>query len=267
MEFIIKKWVGGLLMPLPFALLLLFVSLLMLFFSDRQVVAKILTLCSFLILLSFSLLPAAYHLTKPLERQYPPLLAADQSFDYILVLGSSGIDDPNLPVTGQLSATALSRFSEVLRLHYANPDAMIIVSGSGFGDTKSHAQLLEQLATELNIPKQKIIRLDYTQDTAQEAKVMSLIIDGKKAALVTSATHMPRAMQLFKRFHQSPTPAPAMYLAKDDTNGLPWYTYIPSAYQLYKSELSMHEYLGQLQQWILKKLRKEEILPVQSSVE
>ncbi|WP_413692956.1 ElyC/SanA/YdcF family protein [Psychromonas sp. KJ10-2] len=267
MEFIIKKWIGGLLMPLPFALLLLFASLLMLFFSDRQVIAKLLTLCSFLILFSFSLLPSAYHLTKPLERQYPPLLKADQSFDYILVLGSSGIDDPNLPITGQLSATALSRFSEVLRLHYANPDAMIIVSGSGFGDTQSHAQLLEQLAVTLQIPKQKIIRLDYTLDTAQEAKVMSLIIDGKKAALVTSATHMPRAMQLFKRFHQSPTPAPAMYLAKDHSNGLPWYNYIPSAYQLYKSERSMHEYLGQLQQWLLKKMREEEILPAETTVE
>ena len=264
MEFIIKKWIGGLLMPLPFALLLLFVSLLLLFFSDRQMLAKLFTLCSFLILFGFSLLPSAYHLTKPLERQYPPLLAADQSFDYILVLGSSGIHDPNLPVTGQLSATALSRFSEMLRLHYANPEAMIIVSGSGFGDTQSHAQLLEQLATELKIPKQQIIRLDYTEDTAEEAKVMSLIIDGKKAALVTSATHMPRAMQLFKRFHQSPIPAPAMYLAKDDTNGLPLYTYIPSAYQLYKSELSMHEYLGQLQQWLLKKMQDQGLLTAEA---
>jgi len=253
MEFLIKKWLGGLLMPLSFSLLLLFISLLLLFFSQRQTLAKWLALFSFTILCGFSLLPSAYHLTKPLERQYPPLLIAEQSLDYILVLGSSGIDDPNLPITGQLSATALSRFSEVLRLYYANPNATIVVSGSGFGDSKSHAQLLQQLAIAFNIPKQKIIRLDNTKDTNQEAQQMSVIIEGKKAALVTSATHMPRAMKLFKQYQQFPIAAPAMYLAKENAFTLPSYAYIPSAYQLYKSQVALHEYLGLLQQWITNK--------------
>ena len=175
---------------------------------------------------------------------------AEQSLDYILLLGSSGISDPNLPITGQLSATALSRFSEVLRLYHANPNTTIVVSGSGFGDSKSHAQLLQELAISFGIPKQKTIRLDNTKDTAQEAQEMSAIINGKKAALVTSATHMPRAMKLFEQYQQFPIPAPAMYLAKQNSNELPAYVYIPSAYQLYKSQVALHEYLGQLQQWL-----------------
>lgn len=253
MEFLIKKWLGGLLMPLPLSLLVLFISLLLLFFSQRQRLAKSLALLSFIILCGFSLLPSAYHLAKPLERQYSPLLVAEQSLDYILVLGSSGIHDQNLPITGQLSATALSRFSEVLRLYYANPNATIVVSGSGFGDSKSHAQLLQQLAIAFNIPAQKIIRLDNTKDTNQEAQQMSAIIKGKKAALVTSATHMPRAMRLFKQYQQSPIAAPAMYLAKENTFTLPLYAYIPSAYQLYKSQVALHEHLGLLKQWITDK--------------
>jgi len=240
-------------MPLPLSLLVLFISLLLLFFSQRQRLAKSLALLSFIILCGFSLLPSAYHLAKPLERQYSPLLVAEQSLDYILVLGSSGIHDQNLPITGQLSATALSRFSEVLRLYYANPNATIVVSGSGFGDSKSHAQLLQQLAIAFNIPAQKIIRLDNTKDTNQEAQQMSAIIKGKKAALVTSATHMPRAMRLFKQYQQSPIAAPAMYLAKENTFTLPLYAYIPSAYQLYKSQVALHEHLGLLKQWITDK--------------
>lgn len=251
MVFLIKKWLGGLLMPLPLTLALLFVSLLLLFFSQHQTLAKSLTLFSFLILFAFSLLPTAYHLAKPLERQYAPLLEAEQSLDYILVLGSSGINDQKLPITGQLSATALSRFSEALRLYYANPNASIVVSGSAFGDSKSHAQLLQQLALAFNISEQKIIRLDNPQDTNQEALQMSAIIEGKKAALVTSATHMPRAMALFKKYKQSPIPAPAMYLAKENSKDLPSYSYIPSAYQLYKSQIALHEYLGLLQQWLV----------------
>ena len=251
MLFIIKKWVGGLLMPLPFALCILFISLLLLFFTKRQKLAKILTLMSFLLLFGFSLLPSANFLAKPLEREYPPLLIAEQSLDYILVLGSSGVHDQSLPITGQLSATAISRFSEVLRLYHANPNAHIIVSGSGFGDNKSHAQLLQELATSFSIPADKIIRLDETKDTKQEAQEMSALIRGKKAALVTSATHMPRAMALFAQYDTSPIPAPTMYLAKHNSHDLPAYYYIPSAYQLYKSEVAWHEYLGRLQRWFI----------------
>ena len=143
MLFIMKKWLGGLLMPLPLSLLLLFIALLLLFFSKKQTLAKWITLISFIILVTFSLLPTAYYLNKPLERRYAPLLVAEQSLDYILVLGASGVHDKSLPITGQLSAIALSRFSEALRLYYANPNAKLVVSGSGFGDTQSHAQLLQ----------------------------------------------------------------------------------------------------------------------------
>jgi len=250
MLFVIKKWLGGLLMPLSLSLSILLLSLILLFFSKRQRLAKLLTLFSFLILLSMSFLPNVTRLTKPLERQYPPLLQADQSLDYILVLGSSGINDQSLPITGQLSATALSRFSEALRLYYANPNAKLVVSGSGFGDSQSHAQLLQALAIAFKIPLEKIIRLDETEDTNQEALQMSRLIKGKKAALVTSATHMPRAMQLFKQHNQSLIPAPAMYLVKENDLALPMHTYIPSAYQLYKSEVVLHEYLGLLQLWL-----------------
>jgi len=253
MLFVMKKWLGGLLMPLPLSLLLLCVALLLLFFSKKQTLAKWLTFVSFIILLTFSVLPTAYHLNKPLERSYPPLLVAAQSLDYILVLGSAGVHDKTLPITGQLSATAINRFSEALRLYYANPNARIVVSGSGFGDSKSHAQLLQTLAVSFAIPTENIIRLDDTQDTAQEAQQMSAIIKGKRAALVTSATHMPRAIQQFARYQAFPIPAPTLYLAKTNEHDLPAYYYIPSAYQAYKAEVALHEYLGRLKQWVFDK--------------
>lgn len=210
-----------------------------------------LVLVSFVILISGSILPNANYLAENLERQHPPLIQAAQSLDYILLLGSSGRNDTSLPITGRLSATALARFSEALRLYHANPSAKIVVSGSGFGDTQSHAQLMQALASAMSIPADKIIRLDNTKDTHQEAKLMSQIIAGKKAALVTSATHMPRAMKLFNQYNQNPIAAPTPYLAKKSNNALPLYHYIPSAYQLYKSELAVHEYLGRLQLWMV----------------
>ena len=80
MLFIIKKWIGGLLMPLPFALCILFISLILLFFTQKQKLAKTMALFSFLILLIFSVLPTAYYLSKPLERKYPPLVSGRAIF-------------------------------------------------------------------------------------------------------------------------------------------------------------------------------------------
>lgn len=244
MLFLLKKWIGGLLMPLPFALLLLLIGLLLLFFSKRQKLGKMFATSSFILLFCFSFLPVTQTITKPLERSYPALINAEQDLQMILVLGSSGIADPDLPITGQLSSTALSRFSEVLRLYYANPNAKIVVSGNAFGDTKSHAQLLESLALSYQIPANRIIRLDLPKDTGEEVQAMAQLIEGKRAALVTSATHMPRAMQLFEKYPSQPIPAPAMYLSKTNTQPLPSYAYIPSGYQLYKAQVAMHEYLA-----------------------
>ena len=252
MLFILKKWVGGLLMPLPLFLSLFLIGLILLFFSKKQKVAKCFLVISFFGLLLLSMLPVSQSIIRPLERQYPSIMQNQtaQNFDYILLLGSGGVADPTLPVTGQLSETALSRFMEALRLYHANPDAKLVVSGSGFGDIKSHAQLVEALALSMGIPQPQIIRLDNTLDTDDEARTMSEIIKGKKSVLVTSATHMDRAMRLFFKYRTAPTPAPANYLAPSHHGEVPLYYAIPSAHNLDKTTKAWHEYLGKAQHWI-----------------
>ena len=255
MLFILKKWLGGLLMPLPVLLFIFFIGLILLCFSKKQKTAKAFLICSFVALFSLSLMPVSEHIARSVEHKHPPIMQtqAAQQFEYILLLGSGGIADPSLPVTGQLSATALSRFIEALRLYHANPNATLIVSGASFGDLKSHAQLMEELALSMSIPESKIIRLDHTLDTDDEARLMSAIIRGKKSVLVTSATHMDRALQLFFKYGTGPTPAPANYLAKNRTGETPSHYYIPSAYYLYKTKIAWHEYLGRFQN-IIKEL-------------
>ncbi len=236
-------------MPLPLLLMVFLIGLILLCFTQKQKTAKAFLIACFIALFSLSLMPSSEQIARSLERKHPPLLQsqAAQGFDYILLLGSGGIADPSLPVTGQLSATALSRFVEALRLYHANPDATLVVSGAGFGDLKSHAQLQEELALTMNIPAAKIIRLDEARDSDDEARLMSALVRGKKAALVTSATHMDRALQLFVKYGSAPIPAPANYLAKDRFGETPAYYYIPSAYYLYKTRVAWHEYLGRLQ--------------------
>jgi uncharacterized SAM-binding protein YcdF (DUF218 family) len=252
MLFLAKKWFGGLLMPLPLFLIIFFIALILLFFTQKQKVAKGLLLCSFVFIFLISLMPVSEQLTHRLERKHLPILQNNvaQNFDYILLLGSGGIADPSLPVNSQLSSIANSRFLEALRLFQANPNAILVVSGSNFGDVKTHAQMMQELAMINGIPKKQIIRFDNSLDTIDEVREMSKLIRGKKSALVTSATHMDRALNLFYLYGTAPTAAPSNFLAKNRNGTTPSYYYIPNAYQLYKSKIAWHEYLGQFQNWI-----------------
>lgn len=234
-------------MPLPLLLLLFCIGLILLFFTQKQKVAKTFLLLSFLLLFALSCLPISERIVHSVERKHLPIMQPAQNYEVILLLGSSGIADPSLPVTGQLSATALSRFVEALRLYYANPNATLVVSGSAFGDLKSHAQMIEELALAVNIPANKIVRLDNTLDTDDEARIMSNIIRGKRSVLVTSAAHMDRALQLFYKYGTGPEAAPANFLAKNRAGETPLHYYIPSAYYLYKTQIAWHEYLGKFQ--------------------
>lgn len=252
MLFLVKKWIGGLLMPLPLFLIIFSIALLLLFFTQKQKSAKLLLVFSFIFIFLLSFMPVSERLAHRIERIHLPIAQnkVAQNFDYILLLGSGGIADPSLPVNSQLSSVANARFLEAFRLYNANPNAILVVSGAGFGDIKSHAQMMYELAIIMGIPSGQIVRLNDSLDTDDEAREMAELIRGKKAALVTSATHMDRSLQLFYKYGTAPTAAPSHYMAKNRLGETPLHYYIPNAYYLYKSKTSIHEYLGQAQNWL-----------------
>ncbi|RJG48111.1 ElyC/SanA/YdcF family protein [Motilimonas pumila] len=246
--FLIKKWLGSLLMPLPFSLILLAIAGYFAWRGANKLLTVMLYSLAFGCLIAFSSEPVSGALVRHLERQYPSYHLADQprdfSPDYIMVLGNYGLADPQLVITGQLSATALARFSEAYRLLQLYPHAQLVVSGSGFGDTQSHAALMAQLAQSFAIKPAKITRFDDSKDTDDEIQRLKQLIHQQDAILVTSAMHMPRAMHLAKHHGVNLVPAPADYKQRTSLGSQPATRYIPSAYYLQRSTLAMHEYLG-----------------------
>ena len=77
-------------------------------------------------------------------------------------------------------------------------------------------------------------------------EVITLVQDGKTAALVTSAYHMPRAMAMARGAGFNPTAAPTDFKAKLAQRPLPFYSQLPSSRWLYHSTLGVHERLGLL---------------------
>ena len=60
--------------------------------------------------------------------------------------------------------------------------------------------------------------------------------------LVTSAYHMPRAMEIFKEEGMNPIPAPTQFLTKRYSYRTKYF--LPSVVNLIHSDIALHEYMG-----------------------
>lgn len=245
---IVKPLAAALLMPLPIALALILIGAVLLAFGRRRGGFGFASAGVVLIALA-AWEPVADALLAPLENRHPSLIDAS-GLDHVtavVVLGGSWQPNPDRPVTSQLNESSTIRLFEGLRLLRALPATRLIVSGgTRRTDRPPVAQGYAQAARELGVPAERIMTLDTPLDTAQEAyAVRAALGTGQRFVLVTSASHMPRAVRHFQRVGLDPIPAPTQHL----TGRLKreWLEFwIPSADHLRKTERAVYEYLGLL---------------------
>src|SRR5690606_13474478 len=79
---------------------------------------------------------------------------------------------------------------------------------------------------------------------AEEAALLAPLLQGKAFALVSEASHLPRALPLFTARGLAPLPAPAMKMSSPDSD---WRLEARAAL---KSERAFYEGLGRLWQWL-----------------
>ncbi|MBN0077630.1 YdcF family protein, partial [Pseudomonas aeruginosa] len=94
-----------------------------------------------------------------------------------------------------------------------------------------------------------IIVLDRPKDTEEEALAVKRAIGDAPFLLVTSASHLPRAMIFFRHAGLDPLPAPANQLAVTSPLN-PWERAIPSPVWLMHSDRVGYETLGRVWQWL-----------------
>ncbi|WP_261858028.1 envelope biogenesis factor ElyC [Photobacterium sanguinicancri] len=242
--FELKKLISALLMPLPAMLILGLLGLLVLWFTKRKGFASFLLTLSLLGIFLFAFQPIATELLKPMERKFKPFIPNEQPIDYIMVLGSGHVIDHEMPITSQLSRTALMRLTEGIRIHRLYPSAKIILSGYGGGSDTSQARMMAKVALALGVNKTDILLLETAKDTWEEAFQASSVVGSKNLVLVTSASHMERALFEFNEAGLQPTPAPTNFLATRNIEQ-PWAKYTPQAKYLEQTERYWHETLGQ----------------------
>ena len=249
MLFTLKKIIGGLLLPLPFLLILLGIGLFLLWFSQRQHLAKVCLTTGWLVLLLLSLQPIADRLLTPFENRYPTLNHPPE-VAAIVVLGGGYTYNPQWAPSSNLLGNSLPRVTEGVRQWRMNPSAKLIFTGAAAGNNpRSSASVAEEVAATLGVPREKMITLVYPRDTHQEAIAVKQLLGNQPFILVTSANHLPRALHFFAQQQLFPIPAPANQLAiHSPLNG--WERAIPSPYWLSHSERAWYEGLGRGWQWM-----------------
>jgi len=229
-------------MPLPIGVFFIVLALLLLY-KNKTKPAKLMLSLSIIWLFLFSYAPIANKLLHSIESRNQTLYEAPKNIQYIYVLGGGHHTDATLPITSQVVETSVVRLNEGIRLyHQLDEKASIIVSGhSGLFDPTSHAVMQKKLALALGVKQEKILLRPEPRDTQEEAKAAKELVGDAAFILVTSASHMTRALNFFKKEGLNPIPAPTNHLASIQH---PNYTDFFSSDALVKSRIAFHEYLG-----------------------
>lgn len=247
MLFALKKMAGGLLLPLPLLLLLMAAGLLLLWFSRWQKTGKIILSSAWLILMLISLQPVADSLLKPIENRYATWQGG-HTVDYVVVLGGGYTWDQEWAPSSNMLNNSLPRLTEGIRLWRENPGAKMIFTGAAAQNNPvSSAEVTSRVAQSLGVPSGDIITLDKPRDTRQEAHEVAKVVGSRPFLLVTSASHLPRAMTFFRQQGLNPLPAPANQLAITSPLNF-WEKAIPSPLWLSHSDRAIYESLGRLWQ-------------------
>lgn len=260
--FMAKKIVSELLMPVPLALFCSIVGLFFLWFTRRQQAGKVLVTISLFLLLFFSFGLIPNYMLGSLERQYPQynpkvtneILKSENQLPlkYVVVLGGGHIQDPTLPVSSQLSESSLIRVVEGVLLYRKHPGSKLVLSGGNVFDPVPEAKMMKRAAMELGAAENEIIMESKSRDTLEQVRSLKSIVKNDQFVVITSASHMPRAMAMFKKAGLKPIPAPVNHEVKKTQFHGPD-SFFPSAANIENAETAIHEYLGMI--WA--KLRRQ----------
>jgi uncharacterized SAM-binding protein YcdF (DUF218 family) len=257
--FIIKKILGSVLMPLPFFLLISFVGLFLLWRGKRVFTGKMLATLGLIGLTIMSYNPVSRALNTPLNCKYeaysPNQLKKtgtepEALVKYVVVLAGGHKSDPNIPVTSQISGHSLIRLVEGIRIlrlliDLSGPGARLILSGGGAVDPVPEAEVMAEVSQFMGVSKDHMIIESASNDTKDQARLIKPIVGTAPFVLVTSATHMPRSMALFKKLGMSPIPGPAGTTSRIKMPFSPQDIF-PNVSALDSTTEAVHEYLGLL---------------------
>lgn len=193
-------------------------------------------------------LPVDAWAIRPLEDRFPQVTTYPDRVDGIVVLGgaldeltSRDRDTPTL----NLAANRLTTFVELARRY---PQAKLLFTGDS-GDIEQGASNEVEFAgilfTQLGLPVERVEFENGSRTTRESAVDAAALIEhrpGERWVLVTSASHMPRAVGTFRHAGWAMLPWPVGYQSRDHIAGYPQ----SMGHRLAVLDGAAHEWIGLL---------------------
>jgi uncharacterized SAM-binding protein YcdF (DUF218 family) len=152
--------------------------------------------------------PVANALTLHLERQHPPLAERDgvpvvaTPPAAIVVLAGGQRNVPDKPALSSLTRQGLARIVGGVDLWKHFPDSKFIVTGH-----PDETSAMRAVAERLGVPADRIVEETESRDTKDHPRKLKPLLGEDPFLLVTSGTHMPRSVALFRAAGYDPIPA------------------------------------------------------------
>ena len=159
-----------------------------------------------------------------------------------MVLGGGSRADKTLTPEDRLGDASLKRLLEGVRLSRLLPQSRLVLSGGDYQGISPDALIMQQVALDQGVPRDKIMLEAASVDTADQAKLLRDRLGQDPFYLVTSASHMTRAMRMFIRSGTQPIAAPTDFRAI--WAPFQFIDFFPQAGTLANTERAFYEYLG-----------------------
>jgi uncharacterized SAM-binding protein YcdF (DUF218 family) len=228
---ILFKILQEFLVPSVFVLVLILIGIILIFRKKRGKLGRIFLILGILLYYLFSITPVADLVLAPLENQYQPVQKEElnKADKIVLLLGGKESD--------------FLRASEVLKiLKIKYQKSKIIISGTDpLNPQREEAKEVKEFLAERGIPAENIILEEKSRTTKESAQNLKELLAKEPFFLVTSAYHMPRAMETFEKAGLNSVPAPIDFKAEKSYDILDFF---PDAQNLRNCDLAFHEYFG-----------------------
>ena len=185
----------------------------------------------------------------------PYLQAAECGASSHLVILGGGVDSRILDVREfeRMSAATLSRSMAAVRTMQGEPATRVIVSGGAVVGPITEADVIAAYLEQMGVPAERILRESRSANTRENAlNIVALLMNEAVTGpvrLVTSAMHMPRALNSFRNVLATADSAIEICPVSVDVQalkGVPAYALMPQSTAIARFDLLLHEVVALL---------------------
>ena len=246
----LSRFVFFLLQPSHLVLLMIAAGVLALFWRRTWKIGRTTAACGLAMLLVLGFTPFGHAVLLPLEQRFSKPAAPPQNVVGIIILG--GFEDGNIShARGMLTLNeAAERLTKAVMLSHTLPATKVIFTGGSgeiFRQGRSGAGAVGEYLQAAGIPSSRILLEPNSRNTYENAIFTRNLVQpktGDRWLLVTSASHMPRAMGTFRQAGFNVIAYPVDYRTRGTRDLTQPFTSLAEG--LRRADMAAREWLGLL---------------------